>query len=87
MKTQFNSSFQVDVKCSKPAAGGCYYRDHLPPLIVQLKKSQNGFTTGDNVWVQQMTTEKLQELSAGHGGWNPDMEKVRWKRFRFVFRS
>lgn len=34
-----------------------------------------------------MTTEKLQELSAGHGGWNPDMEKVRWKRFTFVIQK
>ncbi|XP_020622118.1 E3 ubiquitin-protein ligase MIB2-like isoform X3 [Orbicella faveolata] len=66
---------KVDVKCTVPAVGGCYYRDHLPPLIVQLKKSQSGFTTGDNVCVQQVTTEKLQELSIGHGGWNADMEK------------
>ena len=87
MKTRFNSSFKVDVKCTAPAAGGFYYRDHLPPLIVQLKKSQSGFTTGDNVCVQQVTSEELQELSAGHGGWNPDMEKVRWEHFYFVLNT
>ena len=59
-----------------PAVGGFYYRDHLPHLTVDFKKSQSGFTTGDKVCVQQLTKEKLQELTVGHGGWNADMEKV-----------
>ncbi|KAL9961852.1 hypothetical protein ACROYT_G030880 [Oculina patagonica] len=67
---------EVDLRCTVPAVGGFYYRDHLSPLTVESKKSQSGFTTGDKVCVQQLTTEKLQELSAGHGGWNADMEKV-----------
>ncbi len=72
-----HSSNKVDLKCIEPAVGGFYYRDHLSPLKVEFKKSQSGFTTGDKVCVQQLTKEKLQELSAGHGGWNADMEKVR----------
>jgi len=55
--------------------GGSYYRDHLPLLAVEPKKSQSGFSTGDRVCVQ-VSSEKLQELSAGHGEWNADMEKV-----------
>ncbi|KAJ7389167.1 E3 ubiquitin-protein ligase mib2 [Desmophyllum pertusum] len=66
---------KVDLKCTVPVVGGFYYRDHIPLLMVEFKKSQSGFTTGDKVSVQQLTTEKLQGLSAGHGGWNADMEK------------
>ena len=42
-----------------------------------IRKSQSGFTTGDKVYVQKLAVEKLQELSAGHGEWNADMERVR----------
>lgn len=65
---------KVDLKCTVPAKGTSYYRDHLPQLALELKKSQSGFTTGDKVTVQ-LASEKLQELSAGHGEWNADMAK------------
>ena len=70
------SSYKVDLKCTMPATGNSYYRDHLPVLRVDLKKTQGGFATGDKVFVQ-LTAEKLQGLCAGHGEWNADMEKVR----------
>lgn len=54
--------------------GESYYRDHLPLLAVEPKKSQSGLSTGDRVCVQ-VSSEKLQELSDGHGEWNADMEK------------
>ncbi|KAJ7389169.1 E3 ubiquitin-protein ligase mib2 [Desmophyllum pertusum] len=66
---------KVDLKCTVPVVGGFYYRDHIPLLMVEFKKSQSGFTTGDKVYLQQLNTEKLQGLSAGHGEWNTDMEK------------
>lgn len=65
---------KVDLKCTVPASGGSYYRDHLPLLIVKQEKSQSGFVTGDKVIVQ-LTSEQLQELSVGHGEWNADMAK------------
>ena len=43
---------------------------------MQIRKSQSGFSTGDKVYLQKLTTKKLQELSAGHGEWNPQMERV-----------
>ena len=61
-----------------PAVGGSYYRDHLPSLTTEFKKSQSGFLTGDKVFVQQLSVKKLRELATGHGGWNADMEKVRY---------
>lgn len=65
---------KVDLKCTMAVTGGSYYRDHLPLLTMELKKSQSGFTVGDKVIVQ-VTAEKLQELSAGHGEWNADMKR------------
>ena len=44
---------------------------------MQIRKSKSGFTTGDKVYLQKLAVGKLQELSAGHGGWNADMERVR----------
>ena len=44
---------------------------------MQIRKSKSGFTTGDKVYLQKLAVVKLQELSAGHGGWNADMERVR----------
>ena len=73
----FPSNWQVDLKCTSSAVGGYYYRDHLPPLTMRIRKSKSGFTTGDKVYLQKLAVVKLQELSAGHGGWNADMERVR----------
>nr|XP_058964216.1 E3 ubiquitin-protein ligase MIB2-like isoform X3 [Pocillopora verrucosa] len=66
---------KVDLKCTSSAVGGYYYRDHLPPLTMRIRKSKSGFTTGDKVYLQKLAVVKLQELSAGHGGWNADMER------------
>ncbi|XP_066023099.1 E3 ubiquitin-protein ligase MIB2-like isoform X3 [Pocillopora verrucosa] len=66
---------KVDLKCTSPAVGGYYYRDHLPPITMQIRKSKSGFTTGDKVYLQKLAVVKLQELSAGHGGWNAGMER------------
>ena len=44
---------------------------------MQIRKSKSGFTTGDKVYLQKFAVGKLQELSAGHGEWNADMERVR----------
>ena len=44
---------------------------------MQIRKSKSGFTTGDKVYPQKLAVVKLQELSADHGGWNADMERVR----------
>ena len=55
--------------------GGTYYRDHLPPMTMEIKKTKGSLTTGDKVYVH-VTHERLKQLSADHGGWNKDMEKV-----------
>ncbi|XP_074606770.1 uncharacterized protein LOC141859796 [Acropora palmata] len=65
---------KVDLKCTVPAIGGSYYRDHLPALVLKRKKSQSGFTTGDKVIVE-LTCKQLEKLSSGHGEWNADMDK------------
>ena len=44
---------------------------------MQIRKSKSGFTIGDKVYLQKFAVGKLQELSAGHGGWTADMERVR----------
>nr|XP_058964207.1 E3 ubiquitin-protein ligase MIB2-like isoform X3 [Pocillopora verrucosa] len=66
---------KVDLKCTSPAVGGYYYKDHLPPLTMQIRKSKSGFMSGDKVYLQKLAIGKLQELSAGHGEWNADMER------------
>lgn len=65
-------------------SGGSYYKDHLPVLKVELKKSQSGLTTGDKVIIQ-VSEEKLQELCDGHGGWNADMKMVRNSYLTLLF--
>ena len=44
---------------------------------MQIRKSKSGFMSGDKVYLQKLAIGKLQELSAGHGEWNTDMERVR----------
>ncbi|XP_074606780.1 E3 ubiquitin-protein ligase MIB2-like isoform X2 [Acropora palmata] len=65
---------KVDLKCTVPAIGGNYYRDHLPSLVLKQKKSQGGLTTGDKVIVE-VTLKRHKKLSSGHGEWNRDMAK------------
>ncbi|XP_067046975.1 ankyrin-3-like isoform X2 [Acropora muricata] len=65
---------KVDLKCTVPATGRSYYRDHLPLLAFKQKKSQSGFTTGEKVIVE-LTCKQLEESSSGHGEWNADMAK------------
>ncbi|XP_015770068.1 PREDICTED: E3 ubiquitin-protein ligase MIB2-like isoform X3 [Acropora digitifera] len=65
---------KVDLKCTVPATGRSYYRDHLPLLVFKQKKSQSGFTTGEKVIVE-LTCKQLEESSSGHGEWNADMAK------------
>ncbi|XP_014399256.1 PREDICTED: E3 ubiquitin-protein ligase MIB2 [Myotis brandtii] len=69
---------KVDLKCVGEAAGGFYYKDHLPrlgkPAELQRRVSADGqpFQPGDKV-ACLLDTDVLREMQEGHGGWNPRM--------------
>ncbi|KAF4018517.1 hypothetical protein G4228_010219 [Cervus hanglu yarkandensis] len=71
---------KVDLKCVGEAAGGFYYREHLPrlgkPAELQRRVSADGqpFQRGDKVKCL-LDTDVLREMQEGHGGWNPRMAK------------
>uniref|UniRef100_A0A4W2FTT7 E3 ubiquitin-protein ligase MIB2 n=1 Tax=Bos indicus x Bos taurus TaxID=30522 RepID=A0A4W2FTT7_BOBOX len=71
---------KVDLKCVGEAAGGFYYRDHLPrlgkPAELQRRVSADGqpFQRGDKVKCL-LDADVLREMQEGHGGWNPRMAK------------
>uniref|UniRef100_A0A2K6C1S6 E3 ubiquitin-protein ligase MIB2 n=1 Tax=Macaca nemestrina TaxID=9545 RepID=A0A2K6C1S6_MACNE len=72
---------KVDLKCVGEAAGGFYYKDHLPrlgkPAELQRRVSADGqpFQHGDKVKCL-LDTDVLREMQEGHGGWNPRMAEV-----------
>ncbi|XP_075406092.1 E3 ubiquitin-protein ligase MIB2 isoform X3 [Tenrec ecaudatus] len=69
---------KVDLKCVGEAAGGFYYKEHLPrlgkPAELQRRVSADGqpFQQGDKVKCL-LDTDVLREMQEGHGGWNPRM--------------
>ncbi|XP_078186108.1 E3 ubiquitin-protein ligase MIB2 isoform X5 [Callithrix jacchus] len=69
---------KVDLRCVGDAAGGFYYKDHLPrlgkPAPLQRRVSADGqpFQHGDKVKCL-LDTDVLREMQEGHGGWNPRM--------------
>ncbi|XP_036137403.1 E3 ubiquitin-protein ligase MIB2 isoform X2 [Molossus molossus] len=69
---------KVDLKCVAEAAGGFYYKEHLPrlgkPAELQRRVSADGqpFQPGDKVTCL-LDTDILREMQEGHGGWNPRM--------------
>ncbi|KAB1268415.1 E3 ubiquitin-protein ligase MIB2 [Camelus dromedarius] len=69
---------KVDLKCVGEAAGGFYYREHLPrlgkPAELQRRVSADGqpFQPGDKVKCL-LDTDILRDMQEGHGGWNPRM--------------
>ncbi|XP_055275332.1 E3 ubiquitin-protein ligase MIB2 isoform X3 [Moschus berezovskii] len=71
---------KVDLKCVGEAAGGFYYREHLPrlgkPAELQRRVSADGqpFQRGDKVKCL-LDADVLKEMQEGHGGWNPRMAK------------
>ncbi|XP_044919463.1 E3 ubiquitin-protein ligase MIB2 isoform X1 [Mustela putorius furo] len=69
---------KVDLKCVGEAAGGFYYKEHLPrlgkPAELRRRVSADGqpFQHGDKVKCL-LDTDVLREMQEGHGGWNPRM--------------
>ncbi|KAM8954859.1 E3 ubiquitin-protein ligase MIB2 isoform 3-T3 [Lycaon pictus] len=69
---------KVDLKCVNEAAGGFYYKEHLPklgkPAELQRRVSADSqpFQHGDKVKCL-LDTDILREMQEGHGGWNPRM--------------
>ncbi|XP_013359610.1 PREDICTED: E3 ubiquitin-protein ligase MIB2 isoform X3 [Chinchilla lanigera] len=69
---------KVDLKCVGEAAGGFYYKEHLPrlgkPAELQRRVSADGqpFQRGDKVKCL-LDTDILRDMQEGHGGWNPRM--------------
>ncbi|XP_032749174.1 E3 ubiquitin-protein ligase MIB2 isoform X6 [Rattus rattus] len=69
---------KVDLKCVGEAAGGFYYKEHLPklgkPAELQRRVSADGqpFQRGDKVKCL-LDTDVLRDMQEGHGGWNPRM--------------
>lgn len=67
---------KVDLKCVGEAAGGFYYKEHLPrlgrPAELQRRVSADGqpFQPGDKVTCL-LDTDVLRETREGHGRWNP----------------
>ncbi|KAM9241915.1 E3 ubiquitin-protein ligase MIB2 isoform 3-T3 [Dugong dugon] len=72
---------KVDLKCVGEAAGGFYYKEHLPrlgkPAELQRRVSADGqpFQHGDKVKCL-LDTDVLREMQEGHGGWNPRMAET-----------
>ncbi|KAG4068069.1 hypothetical protein HA402_011402 [Bradysia odoriphaga] len=63
----------VDLKYIQPAAGGHYYRDHMPVLgKLFVQATRPSYSVGDRVKVC-LDKEALMKLQQGHGGWNPRM--------------
>ncbi|XP_021055289.1 E3 ubiquitin-protein ligase MIB2 isoform X6 [Mus pahari] len=69
---------KVDLRCVGEAAGGFYYKEHLPklgkPAELQRRVSADGqpFQRGDKVKCL-LDTDVLRDMQEGHGGWNPRM--------------
>ncbi|XP_058160621.1 E3 ubiquitin-protein ligase MIB2 isoform X2 [Dasypus novemcinctus] len=69
---------KVDLKCVGAAAGGLYYKEHLPqlgkPAELQRRVSADGqpFQHGDKVKCL-LDRDVLRDMQEGHGGWNPRM--------------
>ncbi|XP_020027003.1 E3 ubiquitin-protein ligase MIB2 isoform X1 [Castor canadensis] len=69
---------KVDLKCVGEAAGGFYYKEHLPrlgkPAELQRRVSADSqpFQRGDKVKCL-LDTDVLRDMQEGHGGWNPRM--------------
>ncbi|XP_004639649.2 E3 ubiquitin-protein ligase MIB2 isoform X2 [Octodon degus] len=69
---------KVDLKCVGEAAGGFYYKEHLPrlgkPAELQRRVSADGqlLQRGDKVKCL-LDTDILRDMQEGHGGWNPRM--------------
>lgn len=67
---------KVDLKCVGEAAGGFYYKEHLPrlgkPAELQRRVSADGqpFQHGDK-GTCLLDTDVLRELQEGPGGWSP----------------
>ncbi|XP_070117240.1 E3 ubiquitin-protein ligase MIB2 isoform X11 [Equus caballus] len=72
---------KVDLKCVGEAAGGFYYKEHLPrlgkPAELQRRVSVDGqpFQHGDKVKCL-LDPDILREMQEGHGGWNPRMAEA-----------
>ncbi|XP_040843708.1 E3 ubiquitin-protein ligase MIB2 isoform X2 [Ochotona curzoniae] len=72
---------KVDLRCVGEAAGGFYYKEHLPrlgrPAELQRRVSADGrpFQHSDKVQCL-LDTDVLREMQAGHGGWNPRMAET-----------
>ncbi|XP_013359611.1 PREDICTED: E3 ubiquitin-protein ligase MIB2 isoform X4 [Chinchilla lanigera] len=72
---------KVDLKCVGEAAGGFYYKEHLPrlgkPAELQRRVSADGqpFQRGDKVKCL-LDTDILRDMQEGHGGWNPRMAEA-----------
>ncbi|XP_044625393.1 E3 ubiquitin-protein ligase MIB2 isoform X5 [Equus asinus] len=72
---------KVDLKCVGEAAGGFYYKEHLPrlgkPAELQRRVSVDGqpFQHGDKVKCL-LDPDILREMQEGHGGWNPRMAET-----------
>lgn len=74
---------KVDLKYIQDAAGGYFYRDHLPVLgmgpAVETQAlrapAHSQFSVGDRVEVL-LDIESLKIMQDGHGGWNPRMAEV-----------
>ncbi|XP_058991071.1 E3 ubiquitin-protein ligase MIB2 isoform X2 [Mustela lutreola] len=72
---------KVDLKCVGEAAGGFYYKEHLPrlgkPAELRRRVSADGqpFQHGDKVKCL-LDTDILREMQEGHGGWNPRMAET-----------
>ncbi|KAG3281915.1 E3 ubiquitin-protein ligase MIB2 isoform X4 [Ictidomys tridecemlineatus] len=72
---------KVDLKCIGEAAGGFYYKEHLPrlgkPAELQRRVSADGqpFQRGDKVKCL-LDIDVLRDMEEGHGGWNPRMAEA-----------
>ncbi|XP_077535262.1 uncharacterized protein LOC144147089 [Haemaphysalis longicornis] len=81
----------VDLKCTEPALGCSFYKDHMPLIgledtnylhfqqapvdVSRTEIGMSGFRTGEQVSVQ-LEAEHFERLQQGHGEWNPGMEQI-----------
>ncbi|XP_067047013.1 E3 ubiquitin-protein ligase MIB2-like [Acropora muricata] len=69
------NNYIIGLRCTEPAIGGSYYRDHLPPLVLKQKRLQSGFTTSSDKVMLELTRKQLEESSSVLDEWNADIAK------------
>ncbi|XP_077551370.1 E3 ubiquitin-protein ligase MIB2-like [Haemaphysalis longicornis] len=69
----------VDLKCTEPALGERFYKDHMPLIApadaCRSQVGKSGFRVGEPVYVT-LAADYFEMLQQGHGGWETSMAEI-----------